>query len=317
MTSFLILAGACGKAGSPAGSFYREQLKTDGSNVSGSYSATLYPMNINLHAPKAGMASFIRKGDELTVKVKLDVGARGASYRQAVYWGNHCPGMEVDYNKDGYLDMTEMESALGDVIIPLDGDIDSQSEGTGRYPSGNNPRGSYFYKQTASFSRFFEDLRADDPNPNDRVRKLEDQMGFTFIGKVVIIQGATSDFKIPDTVSSYYGLSRVSSLPIACGIIFKAKDTIADEAPTPLVSGDEPNDSRPVPTPDTDPVPAPQPDPTPAPDTTTPTDTHPHPAPTSTGNTDGHHDDSDSDGGVIGSIRDWWNHVTGGGGGGH
>lgn len=313
MTSLLILAAACGKAGSPAGSGtpFREELKADGSNIKGTYSAVLFPVNINLHAPKSGMATFTRNGDELIAKVKLDVGAQGASYRQAVYWGNRCPGIEADRNKDGYLDMTEIESTLGDVIVPLDGDLDSQSGGTGNYPSGVNARGSYFYKRTASFSRFFEDLKAMDPNRNDRVRKLEDQEGFTFIGKVVLVQGATDAFKIPSTVSSYYGLSREKSLPVACGVLFKSNDRIEDEAETPIVTNGEPSDRPDMPEPETEPdfptptpsepdvrpspAPTPRPTPTPAPQPT------PQPEP---------EDEDEDDGDVVDDIRDWWNRVT-------
>jgi hypothetical protein len=316
MTSLLVLTAACGKAGNPQVTPYREELKTDGSNITGSYSAILYPVNINLHAPKAGKASFTRDGDELIAKVKLEVGAMGANYRQAVYWGNRCPGIEADTNKDGYLDMPEIEATLGDIIIPLDGDLDTQAGGTGMYPSGSAKRGAYFYKKTASFSRFFEDLKAEDPNPNDRVRKLENQTGFTFLGKVILIQGATADYKLPDTVSTYYGLSRVNSLPIACGVFFKSNDVVADEAETVIVNNGEPNDS-PARTPSTDPTttttdptptPTPSPDvnpaPTPGPTHTTPTPApHPHPAPST--------DSDDDDGGVISDIRDWWNHVTG------
>lgn len=281
--SLLILAAACGKAGKPTGeSPYREELQADGSNINGTYSAVLFPVNINLHAPKAGMATFTRSGDELVAKVKLDVGAQGGSYRQAVYWGNRCPGIESDSNKDGYLDMTEIESILGDVIIPLDGDLDSQSGGTGNYPSGLNSRGSYFYKKTASFSRFFDDLKEEDPNTRDRVRKLEDQAGFTFLGKVVLVQGASETFKIPETVSSYYGLSRESSLPIACGVFFKSNDQITDEAETTIVTNVEP---------ETNPVPIPVPAPTPEPS--------------------GPEGEDEEDGDVIDEIQDWWDRVTG------
>lgn len=292
--SILILAAACGKAGKPAGGLpYKEELQADGSNINGTYSAVLFPVNINLHAPKSGLATFTRSGDELIAKVKLDVGAQGANYRQSVHWGNRCPGIESDTNKDGYLDMMEIESALGDVIIPLDGDLDSQSGGTGNYPSGLNARGSYFYKRTASFSRFFEDLKQEDPNPRDRVRKLEDQTGFTFLGKVLLVQGASETFKIPETVSSYYGLSRESSLPIACGVFFKSNDQITDEAETPIVTNGEPTDGPldPIPTPTPEPPPVPVPVPTPQP-------SEPE-------------EEDEEDGDVIDDIRDWWDRVTG------
>lgn len=311
MTSLLILAAACGKAGTPTGLPYREELRADGSNINGTYSADLYPVNINLHAPKAGKATFTRAGDELTARVKLDVGAQGANYRQAVYWGNKCPGIESDSNKDGYLDMTEIEATLGDVIIPLDGDLDTQSGGTGNYPSGMNARGSFFYKKTASFSRFFEDLKDVDPNTNDRVRKLEDQQGFTFLGKVILIQGATADFNIPATVSSYYGLSRERSLPIACGVFFRSGSALGDEAETTIVTSGEPTDSPDVPTPtdptiptpfptpgpDVNPIPVPTPTPTPAPQPRP----QPSPAP----------EDDEDDDDVIDEVRDWWDRVTG------
>lgn len=301
MTSLLVLA-ACGKAGDPANQNpYREELMADGSNINGTYSATLFPMNINLHAPKAGMATFTRQDDTLTAKVKLDVGAQGAYYRQAVYWGNRCPGIEADLNKDGYLDMPEIEAALGDVIIPLDGDIDSQAAGTGQYPSGMNTRGSYFYKKTASFSRFFEDLKAMDPNPNDRVRKLDEQQGFTFLGKVVLIQGASEAFRIPDSVSSYYGLSRTRSLPIACGVIFKSDVVLSDEAETVIVTGEEPRDGRPEP--EVTPVPETRPETRPEP--------RPEPRPQPRPEDDGEEEEDDGDGGVVDEIRNWWNRITG------
>lgn len=310
--SLLILAAACGKAGNPSGLPYREELQADGSNINGTYSAVLFPVNINLHAPKSGMATFTRSGDELIAKVKLDVGAQGANYRQAVYWGSRCPGIESDANKDGYLDMTEIEATLGDVIIPLDGDLDSQSGGTGNYPSGHNARGSYFYKKTASFARFFEDLKDTDPNTRDRVRKLEDQSGFTFLNKVVLIQGASSAFNIPDTVSSYYGLSRESSLPVACGVFFKSNDQISDEAETTIVTNGEPQDgpANPMPTPDTNPVPVPtptEPDVNPIPRPTPGPQPVPQPRPQPTPPEEDDEEDDD----VIDDIEDWWDRVTG------
>ncbi len=316
ITSLLILAAACGKAGKPTGLPYREELRADGSNISGTYSADLYPVNINLHAPKAGKATFTRKGDELTARVKLDVGAKGAYYRQAVYWGSRCPGIESDQNKDGYLDMTEIEMALGDVIIPLDGDLDTQSGGTGNYPSGMNARGSYFYKKTASFSRFFEDLKDIDPNTHDRVRKLEDQQGFTFLNKVILIQGATEDFKIPTTVSSYYGLSRERSLPVACGVFFRSGKPLGDEVETTIVTSGEPDDRPDVPTPteptEPDPIPTPRPEPEvnpiPRPNPTPTPTPQPRPQPRPTPDTG---DDEDEDGDVIDDVRDWWDRVTG------
>ena len=317
--SLLLLGAACGKAGNPTATPYQEELKSDGSNINGTYSAVLFPVNINLHAPKAGMATFTRSGDELIAKVKLNVGAQGASYRQAVYWGNRCPGIESDTNKDGYLDMTEIESTLGDVIIPLDGDLDSQSSGTGSYPSGHNVRGSYFYKRTASFSRFFEDLKSPDENTRDRVRKLEDQAGFTFLGKVILVQGASEAFNIPDTVSSYYGLSRVRSLPIACGVFFKSNDNLTDEAETTVVVGEEPTDgpATPVPAPDTNPFPTPTPTPfptpTPEPDVNPAPQPRPQPTPAPQPRpqpTPAPEDDEEDDD-VIDDIRDWWDRVTG------
>lgn len=294
MTSLLILAAACGKAGSPTATPYREELKADGSNINGNYTAQLFPVNINLHAPSAGKASMTREGDELIARVKLTVGAKGANYRQAIYWGNRCPGVEADINRDGWIDMTEMESTLGDVIIPLDGNLDSQSLGTGQYPSGFNARGAFFYKKTASFSRFFEDLKSPDENTHDRVMKLGENTGFTFLGKVILIQGATEDYKIPDSVSSYYGLSRIRSLPIACGVLFKADDVVSDEAESPVVtSGDEPEDR----------VDPPRPTPTPTP--------NPNPAPSTTPSEEDDSNDDDDDDNVGSRIRDWWNHVTG------
>lgn len=187
-----------------------EIILADGSNIQGIYAADLYPVNYNLHFKQVGTAALQRDGDVFSAHVNLKYGPRDTKVKQAVYTGRRCPNLSDDLNKDAYIDMQEALIAIGSVSIPLDGVLDSSEQGAGVYPVGDSVTGQYAYMVTASFSRMFEDLKL-----NLGVE------GVTFPGRVVLLTGIPESVFLPPTVAAAEGQSVHSSLPLACGVLWK------------------------------------------------------------------------------------------------
>ncbi len=271
LLSLLILI-ACGKAPEPDnGSVQNEALMPDGSNVSGPYVAKLMPVNHNFHFQTLGNVHITRDGDSFGVMVKMEHSGDNVWHRQDVYLGTRCPMLQDDTNHDGYIDIIEGRAAFGAIILPLDGDIDSQYGGRNEYPAASG-EGDYTYIRTGSFDRFFQDIKSEDENLSDQIVKIDSGDGVSFLNKVVIVQGLADNVLLPPSVASENGLSPHTTLPIACGY-FKRTTSVPTElanrtgntrvvaprtpAPTPTPT--------PIPTP-TDPAPTPDPIPTPEPE---------------------------------------------------
>src|SRR5690606_37038597 len=103
-------------------------------------------------------------------QVNVVMGARNApsgTHRAHVHTGRNCPTMANDANGDGFVDFVEAAGVTGPALIPLDGNLDSQEEG-----SGNNPSGSTIaYSESTTLSEMMADLQAPDPNPEDGLAK--------------------------------------------------------------------------------------------------------------------------------------------------
>lgn len=227
MTSFpviliLFLIVACGKPDASKKVGSEEILKIDGSNIQGVYQTPLYALNMNTTLRSIGSAGIYRSYDSLKAFVKVYLGDRGVIHRQAIHLGLRCPDLGDDINGDGYVDLREAHFVLGNTIIPLDGDLGSQSEGSRWYPQGNGIAGGYFYEQTASFGRLFEDLRDVDPNSLDTIEKIPYDQGLSLHQKVVLILGISSNTWLPDSIDTMSGLTRHASLPIACGVLSRS-----------------------------------------------------------------------------------------------
>lgn len=246
----LCLLASCGSSDSgsdsaEAGFTQNETIQADGSNINGIYAADIYPMNYNLHFKQVGKVALVRDGDSFKAMVNLKYGPKNVEHVQAVYTGRRCPSIADDLNKDAYIDMREALIAIGQISIPLDGSLDTQSGGSGQYPTGDAAKGSYYYEQSASFDRMFADLKAPDTDPTDNVIKLGENDGLTFPGRVVLIQGVHKEFKLPATVVGPEGESNIhQTLPIACGVLWKVPEMPADIAPSTETTNTTPTRTR-------------------------------------------------------------------------
>lgn len=217
----LLLSLSCGKARDEKQK-EEEVLLLDGSNIQGVYQTSLAPLNLNTSLIDIGAAGVYRSYDSFKAFVKLYIGDQGVIHKQTLHLGSRCPTIEDDINGDGYIDLREAHFVVGNILIPLDADLDSQWGGNGVFPQGNGIAGGYYYEQTASFSRMFEDLRAVDDNSLDDLEKLPSDRGVSLNSKVVLILGVSSAMRLPDSVDSM-GMNPHRSLPMACGVLKRSE----------------------------------------------------------------------------------------------
>ena len=225
----LSLIVSCGKSkgkGSNSSSddaIQNETVQTDGSNIQGIYATTLLPLNNNIYMQKIGAAAVQRDGDVFSAYVKVKYGQRMTTLKQSIYTGKRCPTIADDLNKDAYVDIQEALIAIGKVIIPLDGSLDSQFGGQNVYPTGDSNLGSFMYKSTGSFARMFADLKSPDDNTADMVTKLKDDEGLALQGRIVLLQGINERVFLPPTAISLGDRSVYKTIPVACGVLKKVK----------------------------------------------------------------------------------------------
>ena len=231
-----------------------ERIALDGSNIDGFYKAEFTTLNKHIVGTVPGSASFTRKEDKLYIYLRLFAGAPKAWHMQAVYTGNRCPTLNDDLNGDGFIDILEAQKVVGNVLIPLDSDPGTQASGRNFYPLGDMS-GSYHYERIVNFKRFFSDLQAEDPNPDDNIVKLGPDKGLSLIGKVVMIQGVAQPTpegtempegqypnpQVPEETVATYGRHRNwQTLPIACGVFQKeanvqpGSEWVNDQIPGPV-----------------------------------------------------------------------------------
>jgi hypothetical protein len=266
---FVLLLFSCGKKDTGEDPEEEDEVKIDGSNVQGVYQTPLEAMNINTTLGTIGSAGLHRSSDIFKAFVKIYIGEKGVIHRQTIHRGSRCPTMRDDINGDGYIDYREAHFVVGNVLMPLDGDLDSQWDGNNYFPAGNGMAGGYFYERTASFSRMFEDLRDVDQNSLDEMDKLPYNQGVSFHKKVILIQGVSSYMNLPDSVDTMSGMTKHRSLPIACGVLRHSDKFPAElyDRSDPVTSSAPPRRIRVIPRtpehrePEPDIVPLPDPDP--------------------------------------------------------
>ncbi len=229
----LFLCSSCGKAKDQK--FKEEEvLRIDGSNIQGVYEAPLIPINLNTTLGVIGATGVHRSYDSFKAFVKLYIGDQGVIHKQTLHLGSRCPTIQDDVNGDGYIDLREAHFIVGNILIPLDGDLETQWGGNGSYPQGNGIAGGYFYERTASFSRMFEDLRDIDQNTLDDLEKIPYDQGVSLHQKVILILGVSNSMRLPDSIDDL-GMNRENSLPIACGVLHRT-----DKFPAELYDHSDP-----------------------------------------------------------------------------
>lgn len=204
-TLSLSLLLSCGKSDGDKGSINTGKRSSPlvQQMMDGKYKAILRPMNNHLSGfLPTGTAEIKIAGDEIEVKTLLDDDAK-APHMQNIHLGHRCPSIADDTNNDDIVDIFEAYKASGNVLIPLDSNLNSAKEGAGIYPVGS----SFTYIEKASLLKMEKDI-------SERINQ-----GLNLSGKVVLIHGVAANTQLPSTVGTLEGMTQENSVPIACGII--------------------------------------------------------------------------------------------------
>lgn len=191
--------------------------------VEGHYRVRLAPLNEHIVASVQGTGEFKIAGDEVKMQIDLSGSHPYVEHIQNIRIGKKCPEMRHDTNRDGIIDIQEARSVSGDVMVPLDADLDFQDSGEETYPISNS-EGVYRWFDTTSYIKMMDDLHAEDLNDQDGIVKLPDDKELILEGRVVIIHGVSETVTLPETVSSFRGLTPQLTLPIACGRIERVQE---------------------------------------------------------------------------------------------
>ncbi len=206
-------------------SFHPAKNKTtnqlEESQIEGRYEVTFSPLNSSVSGITEGKAKIRIIADKISVSVEMTDSPAKAIHSQFIYTASECPTEIHDINNDGFIDQVEAAKVLGSILIPLDGDLNSQEQGEAQFPWSDS-LGNYSYYQEGELSNLLADLAAPDLNLQDEIVKLIPGHDLKLQGKVIVIEGVSQDDYLPGSIQSIGSNSDRKSLPIACGIIKRA-----------------------------------------------------------------------------------------------
>lgn len=184
----------------------------------GDFSANVIPVNPAIVSNPASTNTIRIINDDVSARIASSGLSGNTIVRQQIRNSRSCPSIADDINGDGFVDGVEAQSRTGGVMIPLDGDINTQTAGNSINPATNR-NGSYTYNRSGSLSRILADLTTADPNPNDIFIKLNPGAVLNIEGAVFDIYGIPESVNLPSTVAALPGLSAHQSFPVACGLL--------------------------------------------------------------------------------------------------
>jgi hypothetical protein len=179
------------------------------------FTATLTQLN---GSGVSGNATFTLDGDSFEATVNGQNLVANIGHAMHIHAAASCPGSTADANSDGYIDVVEGVPSYGGILVPLDGDLSSQSAGLSTLPDAD-PSGNLTYDLDASLSDLVTDLQAADPDPSDAVVKLAANEDLGLSGRTIVVHGISDATTLPGTVQTQGGLTAQQALPVACGEI--------------------------------------------------------------------------------------------------
>jgi len=176
------------------------------------------PLNLKVGS-YTGWGSLSVFENQFWARIKVQGPQTGEMHAQYLHTGERCPSQRDDLNADGYLDFREAQRVVGDILIPLDGNLTSQMKGLFDFPL-INANNIYYYSQATSYTTMLDDLRREDSFPNDFITKLARGEELNPGARVVVIYGVSSNRRLPNTVASYDAYPAQATLPISCGVVY-------------------------------------------------------------------------------------------------
>lgn len=186
----------------------------------GSYRAILRPINSKF-ASTSGKIDIKINNYEFIVKAQIENSIRDIKHFQSIMTKESCPSNLSDENKDLSIDFNELLKVSGEIILPLDSNLNEQFLGIDFGPISNSD-GKYTYFRSTFYDDLLADLRDEDPDPFDHYAKLKREKSFFLENKVIVITAEVND-SVFDLSSENQEVNRTNR-PVACGKFIRIKD---------------------------------------------------------------------------------------------
>ena len=197
----LVIFSSCGQKDFPD---YDPEPILEQENEQGNYRADFKTLNKKWAGSVRGYSILWARANQFYARVSLRGTHKNSYHLQYIHEGAHCPGKDADTNQDGVIDQVEVIAVSGKMLIPLDGVLSAQDEGSDEFPVSDE-EGSYLYYRASSFRYLMADLRQRDRNRNDELVKLSSGEELRLHERTIVI----------------YGNQDSPYLPIACAEIFE------------------------------------------------------------------------------------------------
>jgi hypothetical protein len=195
-----------------------KELKSNNLDQTGIYQAKLKSINPEISKYLNGSLAILIEKNLLHASVRFSQGPVDSIHEQAIYSGERCPETSDDLNGDGFIDSKEANLIIKEKLIPLDDDLSSQRMGSGIYPK-SDAYGSYFWGRKVIIESLINDLKDEDLNLEDDLKKIKANEELRLENLIFVIRGIPPEIQLPETVNPIGKQNIHESLPIACGEI--------------------------------------------------------------------------------------------------
>lgn len=216
---FLLLPG-CGKG-------FKDLEDRQEEIVPEHFVAILEPLNRRV-AQFKGWVEVTISENQFWIRIKVEGNSDRIMHAQYLHAYSRCPTEDADVNGDGYIDFLEAHRDVGPILIPLDGNLNSQLKGMNTYPEMKR-QGFYYYSRSTAIDRLMRDLYRQDNIPDDMMTKLKRHESLSLDERVIMIYGIPEGRNLPASVQSYSVYPSQFTLPVACGRLRQGDTTYFSE----------------------------------------------------------------------------------------
>jgi hypothetical protein len=176
---FMTILVSCGKQDFP--DYQDEAVALEHEEVEATYHARFQ----NLNGSKVRAQGFLWvKGRQFYVKVVVKNSSPFIRHQQFIHSREKCPKGRIDYQ--------EVESQVGEILIPLDRHIQSQEKGMEWFPVANKD-GEYYYSRATALPFLIHDLYQKDLKPHDGITKLPQDEKLELDRRTIMLYGSATN----------------------------------------------------------------------------------------------------------------------------